>query len=464
MVSKTYRRLWEELVEVYRRRNPRSAQIHRRAERVLVDGGSHGIRLMDPFPPRIVRASGAYVEDEDGHRLLDFWQGHHANLLGHNPEVVTQALAEALASGWGLQTGFTDRLQAEVAELLCQQTGAQRVRFTTSGTLATMYAVLLARAFTGRNLVLKVGGGWHGSHVWGLKGVEFQAGYQHTESNGLPKTSAEEVLVTGFNDPERLEADFKRHGDRIACFILEPILGSGGMLPATREYLQLARQLTETYGAVLIFDEIISGFRYRAGNVGALYGVQPDLMTLAKAIGGGMPVAAVAGRADILDLASRRTGPRVKFSGGTYSAHPASLLAARVFLTHLIQNEASIYPRLFKIGRTVRQRVTTAFAREGIAVRFAGDRLNELPGTSLHMMVFPRRPDLMLIRPEELHDPNCCDVELGEAILQLAYLVEGVFVVHGLGSNSLAHQERELQVLEAAAGRVARRLAKYYQS
>jgi glutamate-1-semialdehyde 2,1-aminomutase len=154
--------------------------------------------------------------------------------VGHNPPVVREALAEALQSGWGLQTGFTDRLQIEAAELLLSQTGAERVRFTTSGALATMYAILLARAFTGRELVLKVGGGWHGAQPWALVGVHFDAGPEPwtVESAGLPAALTGEVEVTRFNDPDRLEDDFRRLGDRIACFIVEPFIGQAAIFVA----------------------------------------------------------------------------------------------------------------------------------------------------------------------------------------------------------------------------------------
>jgi len=188
MKTRDYARLLAELTDTYARYAPQSRALNERAVKYQVDGGSHSLRLIQPFPPRIAIAQGAWLNDEDGHRLLDFWQGHLANILGHNPEVVTSVLARAFADGFGLQTGFTDRLQAEVSELLCQRTGAERVRFTTSGTLATMYAIMLARAFTGRDRVMKVGGGWHGGQPWALKGINFQAGdgFQHLESDGLP--------------------------------------------------------------------------------------------------------------------------------------------------------------------------------------------------------------------------------------------------------------------------------------
>ena len=149
----------------------------------------------------------------------------------------------------GLQTGFTDRLQVETAEILCRQTGAERVRFTTSGTLATMYAIMLARAYTGRTLVMKVGGGWHGAQPWALKGIGYSAengaGFQKVESDGVPVAVTDKVIVTGFNDPDRLRDHFRQFGDQLACFIVEPFIGAGGYQPASREYLQTARELTD---------------------------------------------------------------------------------------------------------------------------------------------------------------------------------------------------------------------------
>ena len=222
-----------------------------------------------------------------------------------------------------------------------------------------MYAMLLARAFTGRNLVMKVGGGWHGAQPWALKGVDIriQPGHDrvHIDSQGLPAAVTEEVVVTGFNDVELLYDCFKRYGNRLACFIVEPFIGAGGFIFATTEYLRAARALTQEYGVVLILDEVISGSRFRAGDLASLYDVRADLATYGKAIGGGMPVSAVAGRADIMALAGREGGSRVKFSGGTYSGHPASMLAGKVLLTHLVAHEQEIYGTLSALGEEMRQ-------------------------------------------------------------------------------------------------------------
>ncbi len=453
--------LLAELAEAYTQHSPKSAALNEKAKKYLLDGGSHALRLMQPFPPRIVAAQGAWLKDEDGHDILDFWQGHLANILGHNPEVVTSALASAFEAGFGLQTGFTDRLQAETAEILCQQTGAERVRFTTSGTLATMYAIMLARTFTERDLVMKVGGGWHGAQPWGLKGISFYAdngsGFGRVETHGLPPALTDEVVITRFNDPDILRDHFRQYGDRLACFIVEPFIGSGGLMPASCEYLQTARELTHQYGAVLILDEVISGFRFRAGNASALYGVQADLATFAKVMGGGMPVAAVAGRADVMSLVGREGGSKVKFSGGTYSSHPASLLAAKTIMSYLVAHEEEIYPRLAELGEKTRRAMETAFVQEGIYARCTGYGNEALTGSSMAILRFPYKDDARLDRPEDVSNPAVCDVTLGEKAFQLALLLEDVHVVPGHGAVSTAHTEADIDFLGEACRRVARR-------
>lgn len=458
---KYHARLVENLARAYAAHSPKSAVLNERAKRTQVDGGSHALRLIEPFPPRIVRAHGAWVEDEDGHRILDFWQGHMANLLGHNPDFIASALCHAFQGGFGLQSGFADRLQVETAEILCHQTGAERARFTTSGTLATMYAVLLARAFTGREAVMKVGGGWHGAQPWSLKGVRFgddeEPGFDHVDSEGLPRSVTDSIIVTRFNDPQRLVDHFRGYGNKVACFLVEPFVGVGGFLPATREYIETARDLTEHYGALLVFDEVISGFRFRAGDAGAFYGVRPDLATFAKVMGGGMPVAAVCGRADVMALAGREGGSKVRFSGGTYSAHPASLLAAKTMLEYLVLHEAEIYLRLSELGELTRRTVKAAFESEGIHVHCTGQGNEALPPSSLAMVLFPHETGWAFQTPEDVHDPAVCDPILGGEALQLALLLEDVHVVHGLGSVSAAHTEEDIQLLGEACRRAARR-------
>ncbi len=465
MKTRDYSRLLSDLAEAYERHSPRSQALNDRAGQVMVDGGSHSLRLLQPFPPRIARAQGAWLTDEDGHRLVDFWQGHLANILGHNPEVVTGPLSEAFARGFGLQTGFTDRLQVETAELLCRQTGAEQVRFTTSGTLATMYSIFLARAYTGRELVLKMGGGWHGAQPWALKGIDYRPkngnGFTHVESEGVPPALTDEVLVTSFNDCDMMRDRFRAHGDRISCLVMEPFLGVGGFVPVSPEYLRLARELTEQYGALLIIDEVIAGFRFRAGNMAGLYGVQPDLTTFGKIMGGGMPVAAVAGRADVLKLAGRAGGSRVKFSGGTYSGHPASMLAGKVLMEYLVAHEAEIYPRLAALGELARRELGRALIEEGVYVQCTGDGNDVVPGSSMFMLHFPFEEGALLGRPEDWGNPAVCDLVLAHRVLDLALLLEDVFMLHCHGGVSLAHTEADIALAAEGARRAARRIKAY---
>jgi len=459
MKSQTLDALYTELASEYTLRFPLSAKQHAKAKSVMVDGGQHTLRLSAPYPVYAKSASGAYVHDLDGHPILDFWQGHFANILGHNPPLITRALNEMLADSYGLQTGMVDELAYELASLVCRQTGAERVRFTTSGSLATMYAVMLARSFTGRTLVLKVGGGWHGAQPWGLIGVTYGAyGFRACESEGLPGDTVNEVKVTRFNDGEALEQIFAQHGDRIACFILEPVIGAGGCIPAEPEYLNLARRLTEKQGALLILDEVISGFRFHAGDVGQLYGIQPDLTTYGKIIGGGMPVAAVAGRKEVMTIAGREGGRRVRFDGGTYSAHPACMMAGKVMLTHLVEHEAEVYGRLAALGQQVRLRLEQIFADRGLLVQCTGYPNETLKGSSLGVLHFPVKPGIDIHSPEVVADPAFCMLRVREQIFRLAMLLEDVYTVHGLGALSTAHTEEDLNRLYDACDRVAQRL------
>jgi glutamate-1-semialdehyde 2,1-aminomutase len=232
-------------------------------------------------------------------------------------------------------------------------------------------------------------------------------------------------------------------------------------MPATREYLRTARELTEKYGTVLVFDEVITGFRFRAGNLGALYGVQPDLATFGKIIGGGMPLAAVAGREDIMRLVGREGGSKVKFSGGTYSAHPASLLAAKTMLNYLVAEKDDIYPRLSELGALTRDSLEAAFVDEGIHARCTGYGNDVVPGSSMAILHFPYQETASLDSPERVFNPSVCDVTLSHKVVELALLLEDVHFLEGHGAVTTAHTEEDIGFLSAACRRVARRIKPY---
>jgi glutamate-1-semialdehyde 2,1-aminomutase len=460
-------RLRNHLLREYRKRTPGSRALFREAEKVMVRGGSHTIRLWKPYPFFVAEARGSRVGDVDGRDYVDYWQGHYANILGHNPSFLLRKMGECLRRGV-LHTGFEARHQVELAELLLSRLAVKghKVRFTTSGTLATMYAVMLAQGYTGRDLVLKIGGGWHGASPYLLKGVKHTSGlgYRGPDSAGIARDISRKTIVTRFNDCDALADVFRTRGDRIACFILEPFLGVGGFLAAEGEYLALARELTRRHGAVLVFDEIISGFRFCPSGVQTLYGVEPDLATFGKLIGGGHAVAAVVGKEEILEGCDRSApaAKKVLFEGGTFSAHSEYMKAGLLLLRRVVERADSIYPKLSRSGRILRVGIEKAFAREGIEARCTGGGNDVVTGSSLFMVHFPRgRGHGPLRTPEDLNDETCADVVLREELLKLALLNEGVNVVHGGGAVSTAHGREDIERTIAAYGEAARIFRKY---
>jgi len=446
-VSKTeaeaLRRFRESLQEEFARRFPRSRAALAARRGQLLDDVSHAMRWAEPFMPIVAGARGPAIDDLDGHRLVDYWQGHFTNVLGHNPAIVRDALSAALDDGRGLQSGMLHEVENEVAELICRCTDTESMRLTTSGSLGTFYSALLARSFTGRDLVLKVSGGWHGSQPFGLKGVAVKEGsFDHLESEGLSSSTGGEIVLTRFNDVEELRSTFAALGDRLACFLLEPVLGAGGGMVASREYLTEARRLTERHGALLLCDEIITGFRFRAGDLSSAYGIRPDLLILGKVMGGGMPVAAVAGRRDVLSLATRSSA-RVKFEGGTYSAHELSLIASREMVRHLAENEATIYPELARMGQRMRRELRAITDEAGLPVVLAGPTADDVVSGSLVFMHAVADAAVPTQSPEDLVANRHPFV--GERLLKSVLLLEDVSSRSGLGAISLAHTEEDLR-------------------
>jgi glutamate-1-semialdehyde 2,1-aminomutase len=432
----------------------------------MIAGGSHTIRLWRPYPFFAASAEGPLVRDVDGNSYIDYWQGHYANVLGHNPRLIRRRIAACLERG-ALHTGFEAGHQIELAEALVQGLGGPgaKVRFTTSGTLATMYAVMMAEGLTGRDHVLKVGGGWHGASPYLLKGVKYRAGegFEGRESAGLLDEIVRRTLVTRFNDCDDLEKTIAEHGDRIACFIVEPFLGVGGFLAASKDYLERARRLTAKHGILLIFDEIISGFRFCPGGVQTLYGIRPDLTTLGKIIGGGHAVAAVVGPREIMEECEhgRGGGDRVYFEGGTFSAHAEYMKAGLIMLGYLAGHAATVYPKIARSGERLRRGIERVFAEAGIPARCTGDGNAIVRGSSLFMVHFPRSADVAYDRPEDIHDPARSNLPMREDLLKLALLVNGVNVVHGGGAVSSTHGPREIEATIAAYAEAARLFQKY---
>jgi glutamate-1-semialdehyde 2,1-aminomutase len=458
-------KLLEYLVREYHKKTRKSAALYRRASKVMVRGGSHTLRLWKPYPFFLQSAAGSEVKDVDGQVYIDYWQGHYANILGHNPEVIRKSLAPHIKSGT-FHTGFESPVQVELAEKILKGLNYKnyKIRFTTSGTLAATYAVMLAMAFTSREYILKVGGGWHGASPYLLKGVKYHPGqgFNIPDSAGLPADFHKKIIITRFNDGQQLEKIFRKYGPKLAAFILEPFIGVGGFLFCSQEYLELARHLSDHYGVVLIFDEIISGYRFLPSGLQKAYQVQPDISLFGKLIGGGQAVAAVVGRSDIMEGCEKPGAHklRVHFEGGTFSSHEEYMRAGLAMLNFLNQNKKEIYPYLGKLTEKLRKGIERVFEEDGVEVVCTGRGNEIIPFSSFFMVNFPKKKRAYET-PEDVWNPEISDVFLREEALKLGLLLNGVNVVHGGGCLSTAHGEKDVEKTIEAYAQVAHLFKKF---
>jgi glutamate-1-semialdehyde 2,1-aminomutase len=283
-------------------------------------------------PPVLIRGEGPFVWDETGRRYIDYVGAYGPLVLGHANRIVVAAIEAAAQAGGSF--GVTGPGEVRLAELIrARMPSVERIRFVNSGTEAAMSALRVARAATERHLVIKFEGGYHG-HADSLL-VEAGSGAATLSipgSAGVPDAVARQTLVATYNDPATVEALFEAHRGQVAAVIVEPIAANMGVVAPTPGFLQALRQLTQQAGALLIFDEVITGFRVAPGGAQELYGVRPDLTVLGKIIGGGLPVGAYGGRADLMDLVAP-AGP--VYQAGTLSGHPVVMAAGEATLRQL---------------------------------------------------------------------------------------------------------------------------------
>ena len=330
-----------------------SARLWQEANRLLVGGVNSPVRAFksvggDPF--FVASGQGATITDADGNELIDYVLSWGPLVLGHAHPRVVEAVQQAMAKGasFGIPTEAETRLAEQVVKLL---PSIEKLRFVNSGTEATMSAIRLARGATGRDLVVKIEGCYHG-HVDGLL-VQAGSGlatFGTPTSPGIPKAHAASTLTVPFNDLEGARTVFEKHGEGIACLIIEPVAGNMGVVPPEPGYLEGLRELTSQYGALLIFDEVMTGFRVSLGGAQGRFGVTPDLTTLGKVIGGGLPVGAYGGPASIMDQLSPVGSV---YQAGTLSGNPLAMAAGRATLETLVEEGLfeSIEDRLAELGK-----------------------------------------------------------------------------------------------------------------
>ncbi|MFN4261341.1 MAG: aspartate aminotransferase family protein [Gemmataceae bacterium] len=348
------------LVERFAVEFPNSRKLHDQARSIFPNGVTHDLRYLEPFPIYVERAKGARKWDVDGHELIDYWSGHGALLLGHSHPDVVQAVQRQVERA--THPGACHELEIEWGQWVQRLVpSAERVRFVSSGTEATLMALRLCRMVTNRPKVLKFAGHFHGWHDFVIPAAD--PPYDGGPIPGIPTEVSSHTVVIPPNDPAAVERAL--FGDpQIGCVILEPTGGHFGAVPVSGDFLKALRDITARAGRLLIFDEVITGFRVHPGGAQGLYGITPDLTTLAKVLAGGLPGGCLAGRADILAAIEFRPGqPKMKHPG-TFNANPLSASAGVATLKLVADGEPSRHAN--SLAQQLRTKLNRLFAQQNV--------------------------------------------------------------------------------------------------
>lgn len=418
-----------------------SRDLFSRATNVIPGGVSHNVRYRDPYPIYVDRATGPHMWDVDGNRYVDFWNNHAASILGHSYPTVVEAIEEQVPNGihYGAQNEASLALAERVSEFI---PSAERVRFCMSGTEATMYAVRLARAWTGRDTVIKVRGGWHGGNT--VLSHEVKPPFDAPTTTGLPPGITDSIESIRLDDRAALTDHLDRIGDDLAAIIVDP---RRSVIPDGQEVLEFLSDERDERGYLLIFDEVVTGFRTAPGSYQAATGIDADLTTVGKVLGGGMPIGALAGRPDLfraarpdVDVDPER---RVLAGGGTFTDHPLSAVAGLATLDVLASEP--VHDHTESLASNARTGLRDVFADESVDGEVWG--LSSL----LHIVFNPERP---VRTPDDVREATD-----KKALLRFhdELIDRGYFFNPGSGGNvSYALTEEHITGLIDAAGDAVR--------
>jgi glutamate-1-semialdehyde 2,1-aminomutase len=416
--SRTRSEIEADVIADYRAMSPRSAALHEAARKVMPGGDTRTVAFHAPYPLSVAEGQGCRIQDADGRTYVDLLNNYTSLIHGHGHPGVVAAVAAHLPHG----TAFPapNEAQTRLAEILVERVASvDMARFTNSGTEAVMNALRAARAFTGRDLIVKMEGGYHGTY----DDVEVSVhpdpadpltGPDHAPrgvlgTRGVPSNTTDNVLVTPLNDIEAIERLMRERGDEVAAVIIEPVMGSAGMLPADRAYLDALRALTLEHGALLIFDEVMA-FRLEPGGVQEHFRVRPDLTTFAKIIGGGFPVGGFGGRAAVMEQFDPLR-PTPLWQSGTFNGNLITMVAGVAAMEAYTPVEVA---RINGLGERLRSGLRELVAASEIEATVTG--YGSFAG--LHLGV----PDVRTYR-----DAAMADKGLGR-MLHLSLLLEGVYV------------------------------------
>ncbi len=351
----------------YVRRTPKSREMFERAKSVEPAGVSYKNRYFEPYPFFVREARGAKLIDLDGNAFTDYWCTHFAMILGHAHPTVMQAIKAQAEIGWHF--GLAHELEVTHSETIAKHVpSAELVRYTSSGSEANFFAIRLARTFTKRNKIAKFEGCWHGAYD--PLHIAMRPPFEKPLSGGITKASQQDTIVVPYNNLDGFLKLVKR--EKLACIILEPVLGAGGMIPAEKEFLTGLREYCDDTGAQLIFDEVITGFRLGLSGAQGYFGVKPDITVMGKIIGGGFPIGAVCGLREVMERMdhTKYSGPDYAYHGGTFAANAITLAAGLATIN--ILEHSPVYEHVDRLGSEARDSLNSIFEQNAFPAQASG--------------------------------------------------------------------------------------------
>jgi glutamate-1-semialdehyde 2,1-aminomutase len=429
------------VLDAYKKHTKKSGKLFDRSKKLHINGVSHNIRFFEPYPFVTKSARGKYLIDVDGNKYTDYWMGHWSLILGHAAPKIADKVKKQVNSCW--MHGTVNENTIEFSEVIQKAVPvAEKIRYVSTGTEATMYATRIARAKTGKKIIVKIDGGWHGYTTDLLKSVNYP--FDQPESAGL--TDETHIVSIPYNDLEKSISILESVKNDLAGVIIEPVLGGAGCIPATREYLVGIQEFIHHVNALYILDEIVTGFRFRFGCLYDTMGLDPDIVTLGKIVGGGFPIGVICGKDEVMKITDTNTNKRRNRSyigGGTFSANPMTMTSGRTMLEFLKKNSGPVYKKIGRLGEDV---------RKGLAKTFHGKAVITGMG-SLFMPHFLANGVTQVTNAEEA---SKCDTETLKKYHFELIAKSGIFFLPGkLGAISYVHSESDAKNLLEASKKFA---------
>ncbi|HEY9399084.1 MAG TPA: aminotransferase class III-fold pyridoxal phosphate-dependent enzyme [Nitrososphaeraceae archaeon] len=434
------------LKDLYKKKTHNSKKIYDYSVKIFPGGISHNIRFFRPYPFFVSKARDKHLFDVDGNKYVDYWMGHWALILGHSPNVVVKNLDRQIRQG--TLYGTANDISIKLGDIIKKSIPiSELLRFCTTGSEATMYAIRIARAVTKKRIICKTIGGWHGFNTDLMQSVNYP--FEIDEGVGMTGREGDFVESIPFNELDRSIKLLDNVKDELACIIIEPLLGGGGCIPANINYLKGLEEFCKRNDILFILDEIVTGFRLNFGSVSSLYHLDPDMITLGKIVGGGLPIGVVCGKKEIMKVANpvenRNKEQLCYIGGGTFSSNPLTMTAGYATLDYINKNRQMLYNKINKLGDAARNGLRKIFSDYGLKTRVTGIG-------SLFLTHF---------LSDEVNDiTNANDVALSDIETLTKYHFSlmakyGIFFLpHKMGAISIVHDVKDIQSLINATQKI----------